>query len=167
MFSMDGPLLKFALKTIWGWEGSKWPCSGHFWPYTVPYMVWDDVDWASSINFLMTINVALTMFVPKSISWNGGAPDGQVQVISGPNMVQYGTDWASSIHFFIGNQYCFTKICPKINIWGWRLSRWPILGHFFPFPAISGPVHGLRWSRLCLNRPFHIGNQCCSTNFFF
>ena len=59
--------------------------------------------------------------------------------------------------FYIGNQYCFTKICPKIDIWGWRLSRRPILGHFCPFPAISGPVHGPRWSRLCFNRPFLVG----------
>ena len=55
--------------------------------------------------------------------------------------------------FYIGNQYCFTKVCPAIDIWGWRLSRWPILGHFWPCP-----VQGLRWSRRCLNRPFYIRN---------
>ena len=66
--------------------------------------------------------------------------------------------------FYIGNHYCFTKICPKFDIWGWRLSRWPILGHFLPFSAISGHVHGPRWSRLCFNRPFFSENQCCFNN---
>ena len=142
---MDGPLLKFPLKLIWGWEWSRWPCLGHFWPFPVPYMVRDGIDWAWSIQFLMIINVALTIFVPKSISWTGGAPDGQVWAISGPNIVREGPDWVSSIHFFIGNQLCFNNFCPKIDIWGWRYFRWPILGHFWLFPAICGPKHGLWW----------------------
>ena len=45
------------------------------------------------------------------------------------------------------------------------LARWPSLGHFLPFPAISGHVHGPRCSRLCFNRPFYIGNECCFINF--
>ena len=76
-------------------------------------------------------------------------------------MVQ--TEFQASI--YIKNRYCFSKICPSIDIWGWRVSRWPILGHFRTFPAISGPIHGPRWSRLCFNHPFYIGNQYYCTKF--
>ena len=113
----------------------------------------------------MIINVALTMFVPKSISWNGGAPDGQVQVISGPNMVQYGTEWASSIHFLLEINIALQDFVLKSISEAGRYPDgqfWPISGHFL---AIFGPVHDPRWSRLCFNRPFHIGNQCCFTRF--
>ena len=37
-------------------------------------------------------------------------------------------------------------------------------GNFWPFPAISGHVHGLRWSRMSFKHLFFSGNQCCFNN---
>ena len=112
-----------------------WAISFHFRPFLAPYMVRDDPDCASIIHFTLWINVALTMFVPKSISWNGGAPDGQVQVISGLNMVQYGTDWASSIHFLLEINIALQKTVLKSisEAGGYPDGQfWAISGHFWP-----------------------------------
>ena len=122
-------------------------------------------------NFAIWIKSSLRS-ISKSIFEAWGHPGGQFLAISGhfqpvpaPYIVQDGPDWVSSIQVILGIIIALQKFVLKSISEAERLSRWPILGHFFPFPAISGPVYGLRWSRLCLNRPFHIGNHCCSTKF--
>ena len=72
---------------IWGCSWSRWPRLGHFWPSVAPYMVYDGPNWASSIHFVLWINVALTIFALKLISEAAEAPDGQVMAISGPPVV--------------------------------------------------------------------------------
>ena len=37
------------------------------------------------------------------------------------------------------NQCCFSEIRTKIDVWGWRWSRWPCLGHFRPHVARGAP----------------------------
>ena len=144
---------------------------GPFMTNSGPYMVWDNPHWSLSMHFILVINVALTKFDLKWISEAGGHPDGQFWAISfhfrpflATYMVRDGPDCASIVHFFSENQCCFNNICPKIDIWGWSWSRWPILDHFRPFPAISGHAHGPRWSRISFKHLFFSGNQCCFNN---
>ena len=53
-------------------------------------MVQDDPGGASIVHFILGINVALSIFVLKSISEAGEGPDGQVLAVSGPHVVQDG-----------------------------------------------------------------------------
>ena len=124
---------------IWGCSWSRWPRLGHFWPFVAPYMVYDGPNWAPSINFVLWINVALSIFVLKSISEAEGAPDGQVLAISSH---VHGRRWSRLTFkhpFHIENQCCLKQNCPKIDVWGWRGSLWASFGH-------SQPPHGPRRS---------------------
>ena len=159
---------------IWGCRPSIWPSYGHFGPFLAPQWVIYAPNSASTIYFLLGIDVLFTKVVLKLISEAGGHPDGQVMAIfghfrpfpaiPGPTVGQICSRLSFKHLFFIGNRCSFNNICPEIDIWGWRPSRWPSYGHFWPFPAISGPKVGQVCSRPCYNRPFYIGNQCCFNN---
>ena len=133
---------------IWGCRPSIWPSYGHFGPFLAPQWVIYAPNSASTIYFLLGIDVLFTIVVLKLISEAGGHPDGQVMAIfghfrpfpaiPGPTVGQICSRLSFKHLFFIGNRCSFNNICPEIDIWGWRPSRWPSYGHFWPFPAISG-----------------------------
>ena len=71
-------------------DGQFWAISSHFRPFLAMYMVQDGPDCASIVHFILGLNVALSIFVLKSISEAGGAPDGQVLAVPGLHMVRDG-----------------------------------------------------------------------------
>ena len=133
---------------IWGCSWSRWPRLGHFWPFVAPYMVYDGPNRASSIHFVLWINVALSIFVLKSISEAEGAPDGQVWAISGH---VHGRRWYRLTFkhpFHIENQCCFKKIVLKSLSEAGGAPDGQVLAIVDPHMVRYGHHQKVKWSDL-------------------
>ena len=104
---------------IWGCRPSIWPSYGHFGPFLAPQWVIYAPNSASTIYFLLGIDVLLTIFVLKSISGAGGPPvmdiSGHFRPFPAPKWVRYAPDRATIVHFILGINVALT-ICALKSI---------------------------------------------------